>query len=305
MKYKALVIGCGNIGASYDLNTSGILTHAKALSNKNLFELSFFDIDQNLSQKIASTYNGFALNDLNVSHLGHFDLVSICSPTAFHTTHLSIFLQLNTKVIICEKPVSLKSDELEIILNLKKQSASHVLVNYIRRFQPAYIHLKSTYKTYFSLDDLKRVAIKYKRGFLNNASHAFDLLEFLFDTPIHLEEVNIISSSVDAFADDPTRTLTARWNQAVVDVEGVPGIDPIWECDLFFKNFRLRFVNSGNDISILSAEGKVLFQLNDGIKNYMSPVIDVAVKLLTSAEPAMTNFESSLSLNKKMIQYIQ
>ena len=49
--YKALVIGCGNIGALYDLESNKVLTHVKALTNHPGFEVTIFDTDSELANK--------------------------------------------------------------------------------------------------------------------------------------------------------------------------------------------------------------------------------------------------------------
>lgn len=40
---RALIIGCGNIGAFYDLNSHDILSHAKAYYENKLFNFSILD----------------------------------------------------------------------------------------------------------------------------------------------------------------------------------------------------------------------------------------------------------------------
>lgn len=309
MKYKALVIGCGNIGALYDLDTDSIITHAKAIYKRKLFELWLYDLDKVLVQKVANKYNAGILNDLAENELRKFDLISICTPTGLHYQYLIVLLNLNIKLIICEKPVSLNKTELLEIETCSKRSSSKVIVNYIRRFQPKYVFFKNNYSKYLNILEIQNVSIKYKRGFMNNASHALDLLEFLFEKEINLQEIKFSEKTNDVFADDPTVSLTAKWNNAAINLQGfteIPG--PLWEIELLFKNHKINFSNSGNDIILTSLKNGTyteIFNSTDCIKDYMEPVIDAAINLLNNPAGIKTNFENSLALNNKMLDYIQ
>ena len=61
--FKALLIGCGNIGALYDFDNTQILTHAKGYALHPAFELTVFDINKELeirtkSCRICSGFRG-------------------------------------------------------------------------------------------------------------------------------------------------------------------------------------------------------------------------------------------------------
>ena len=54
---KTILLGCGNIGAMYDIDTDEIKTHAKALSFTPGVDVSVFDEDAAKAHRIALKYN--------------------------------------------------------------------------------------------------------------------------------------------------------------------------------------------------------------------------------------------------------
>ena len=54
---EVLVIGCGNIGALYDIDKDEILTHVKAFSIDNRFDLTIFDDDSKILKLLNSKYD--------------------------------------------------------------------------------------------------------------------------------------------------------------------------------------------------------------------------------------------------------
>ncbi|MBL7892774.1 MAG: Gfo/Idh/MocA family oxidoreductase [Bacteroidia bacterium] len=307
--YKALVVGCGNIGALYDLDNDSVKTHTKAFSKNKLIELWIFDSDKKLSKKIAEKYSCHILNEITSDELKKFDLVSICVPTNYHIQYLNILLKINTKIIICEKPISLIKQELDDIQSVFLESKSKIIVNYIRRFQPVYIYLKNNYSKYLNTESLSEISIKYTRGFLNNVSHAFDLIEFLFDEEINLSKIKVIDKTYDVFLNDPTLSLKGELYTKPIIITGIPhSKTTVWEIELCFTGHKISFSNSGNDIIITSLKNSdctEIFHATDCIKDYMQPVIDAAVDALNNRVNTYSNFENSLLLNKKMLEYIQ
>ena len=176
---KALLIGCGNIGAGYDLDsTTKVWSHAKAYVKTEGIALTVFDLDSEKAKAVADNYHVNFLADLADSSFKSFDIVSITTPTPTHFHFLSKALRANVAVIICEKPVVSTSQEADALEQLYQASESSVLVNYIRRFQPEYQKAKDKLLVLQQEQRLQSVVVKYKQGFLNNASHAIDLIEF-------------------------------------------------------------------------------------------------------------------------------
>ena len=310
--YQALLIGCGNIGALYDLENQEVLTHAKAYTQHSSFSLTVFDTDKELETRIANRYNAAIAKSINEAYLKQFHCLSICSPTQTHSYWLHMAINAGVPVVICEKPVSNNLEELCALAAAYKQGNTKILVNYIRRFQPAYMALKENISEWLKQETLTNVAIRYQRGFINNASHAFDLLQFLFYKPINLEMVQVNQAIYDHFPNDPTLTLTATWDKASFNAMGLVNVQfSYFEIDLYFHTRKIMITDAGKTIRILNVpvKGAFLQPLTEKevrkncIADYMKAVIQNAFILL-QGKSTIDNFQQSVALNKQMLKYI-
>lgn len=312
--YKALLLGCGNIGAQYDLENEEVLTHAKAYSLHPHFKLTVFDVNKVLKEKIAEKYKADALNELSEDSFNNFDCISICTPTSTHFELLSKALHHNTNVIVCEKPVSNNPEEIAEVENLYRKGNSKILVNYIRRFQPDYIELKKQTEEILTTERLTNISIRYQRGFINNCSHAFDLLQFLTGRDIDLKNISITNRVFDHFESDPTLSMNCKWENTNIAILGLSDVKfSLFEIDLYFEYTRISIQNAGRNISVYSASKSDQFlqplmvvkelSKENCLKNYMNAVIDNAYQLLKGSK-TNDNFLSASKLNQHMLNYI-
>lgn len=312
--YKALVIGCGNIGALYDFNNNEVNSHAKAIHLDARFSLSIYDINKMISEKISARYNCEIVDVINEKTLNKFDCVSICTPTDTHVELLRMAVDSGVKVIICEKPISNSLNELDVARTIYLNGKSKILVNYIRRFQPSYIDLRTFISNLITKETLTNINIRYQRGFINNCSHAFDTIEFLTGSEMNLTDIKKHNIVFDHFNTDPTLSLQAMWNNTNVSVTGLSNVCfSHFEFDLYFEYYKVCIKNAVQRIEIYKAEkGEQLLQplyiRNENTKekclnNYMINVIDQAYQLLNNEEQ-MDNFIQSINLNQRMLNYI-
>jgi hypothetical protein len=312
--FKALVIGCGNIGSQYDFNNEEIQTHAKAFSQNPSIQLTVFDINKELEKRVCQKYMCQFVSDLSANTLKEFDIVSICTPTQTHFEILKTAINANVKTIICEKPISSDFDEMEKIKEIYENGNSKILVNYIRRFQPAFAELKDYLQNSLLINDLVNINIKYQRGFINNCSHAFDLIEFLFEKTLILKEVKIHNCVYDHFDYDATLSLQALWAKTNLVVVGLNSVlFSYFEIDLYFSNSLIRISDAGNTINIYkslavtnasSLSPLALYKnlvKEDCLKNYMEAVVSNAINLSVHRY-LEDNFLSSINLNQNMLK---
>jgi predicted dehydrogenase len=312
VKHKALVIGCGRIGAGYDLDKPGLVwTHAKAYSLIDDLELAVTDIDPGKANEVSIVYHAKVVNESDKEVYKDFDLISISTPTPVHFEYLKKILNYRPPVIICEKPVVNSLKQVDEVLHLYKSSGSKVLVNYMRRFQPAYKVLKERLKKNYRQDSLKEIVIKYKRGFLNNASHAVDLLEYLFDEPFDFKNFHTQKWEFDSFEYDPTLTGTCLYMDQPVSFAGVCDAQyPLFDIEIFYSDAKIVICRSGNEIRYYSMndgddleedQGK---RQTDILDTYMIPVINEALDLVNKKENN-DNFMQALMINKRMLEIIE
>jgi hypothetical protein len=184
-------------------------------------------------------------------------------------------------------------------------------VNYIRRFQPGYKSLQEYIQLHGGLTDCKGIAIKYQRGFLNNASHAFDLLEFLFLQPINFENFSIQKAIYDAFSYDPTISGSFNFKGTPVTLLGLDDVSyTVFEIEISFLSFRIDISESGNTIKIYSRDKgtkrlkeDIGFTKTSLLDEYMLPIIDKALAAINNQQ-AEDNFLQAAVLNNNMIEIV-
>jgi len=310
--YKALVIGCGNIGAGYDFDTDQVLTHVKAFSKNKKILLSIFDTNELLVKKVSKKYNCNIVAEITNNTLANFDCVSICTPTKTHFEYLTKAIDAKVKVIICEKPVSNNLLELRNLSNAFQKGGSKIIVNYFRRFQPSYFELRKKIEPIAQQEKLTNISIRYQRGFINNCSHAFDTIGFLINKEIELTQIKKNNEVNDHFENDPTLSIQAKWGETNVDILGLSNVlFSHFEIDLYFEFHKIIIKESGQTIEIYKADKsseflKPLLNQNtytDCLKNYMMPVIENAEALLNN-HLSTDNFMQSVSLNQRMLNYL-
>jgi predicted dehydrogenase len=207
MKFKVLLIGCGNMAGGYDsLQPEDALPlgHAKAFRQHGGFELTSC-IDPNTAQRQAfqsrwQVPQGFASWQDLPQVVGAFDVISICSPSVFHAADIQAALALQPQLIFCEKPVTLSlTDTQQAVADCTGQNVL-LAVNYSRRWSPQVADLKKQLKD-GQWGAVRSVSAVYNKGLLNNGSHMMDLLLNLFG-PLHITHVG--HAVADYFEADPS-----------------------------------------------------------------------------------------------------
>jgi predicted dehydrogenase len=306
---RTLLIGCGRIGAGVGAKSQRLDSHAGVLSRLDDFDVFLYDPVVELAGCAATALGFSVLPKFSHEFLAECQCAVICSPTSSHYEYLVKFLTLEIPLIICEKPVCDSLEDVSRLENLRKESGSRVLVNYTRRFQPNYIILQAEVRQTLRCETLRACAVRYQRGFLNNASHGLDLLQFLLGWDIAQADVRVSHADNDEFSDDPTLTCVGTWNGAVVTIMGLPQVRfSLFEIDLFFERSAIRLRDRGDTIEFMDSAAPseyysplITAKLTSG--SLQSPLESlyhcVRGMLLDSA--IQDNFEESLRLTKWML----
>jgi predicted dehydrogenase len=217
--YKVLIIGCGNIAGGYDMlqpENALPLSHAKAfLKNGNFALTACVEPDvakRKIFQRRWHVPHGFdSLKDSGLK-MNNFDVISICSPTCFHSEDIEKALELKPKLIFCEKPITTNLQETKQVVAACARQNVLLAVNYSRRWSPEVIRLKSEIAS-GNWGAIRSVSAVYNKGILNNGSHMLDLLNDLIGR-MHL---TVVGQKInDFFEDDPSVDAT------LVSEQGVP-----------------------------------------------------------------------------------
>ncbi len=309
-KIKTLLIGCGRIGAGSGGRDQRSSSHAGALDYYPAFATTLYDSDLKLSKAAGKALGLPVIDHLKPDFIESLDCAVICSPTNTHFKYLSTLLRVGTPLIVCEKPVCSTLEEVKKLKQLSKRTQSRVVINYTRRFQPSFEKLKKRFAQQMTSEQLRAISLRYQRGFLNNASHALDLVQFLTGWKILHAKIHSSQSVPDEFPDDPTLSGFGNWNVAQISILGLPHVRfSLFEIDFYFERTAFRLRDRGDTVEFADSDESSGYyaplatkklkhgNMSDPLKNLYRHVAKMA------CDPAIPdNFDESLKLTEWILQ---
>jgi predicted dehydrogenase len=188
-RYRAVVVGCGRIGSAFsvDARTPGIHSHAAAYRAHARTELvGLCDTDAARREAAAALWGVPAHADMPAlcRDLAP-DVVSICTPDATHVAVARSLLSAPRapRLLFVEKPLATTAREGAELLELARGRDCTIVVNYSRRFSPAFQALRDELHAGEHGRPLLARAV-YGKGLLHNGGHAIDLMRFWFGEPL-------------------------------------------------------------------------------------------------------------------------
>ena len=191
--YRAALVGLGNIAWRFDCGQglgSGSLSHAGAyLRNSRTLLVGGCSpdaADRSAFQKAFGLPVYASLSDLLEQESP--DIVSICSPSPWHVSQTLACLKQQVPMIWLEKPAAESLQALDQLRDISGQERSTVLVNFQRRYCPAYQNVRRVYAEQ-RLGTCELIQLNYSRGLEGNGSHILDMLFFVTGDHVqwHLE----------------------------------------------------------------------------------------------------------------------
>ena len=253
-KLKVALVGLGGVGQGYDYNRSDnsiILTHATAISFHPKFDIvAGVDIDLSNRQLFESKFSRPTYPNLSsVYEDFNPDIVSIAVPTAMHASVFHEAMKIPLKAVVLEKPVSNLVDEAEQINYIAKENNCVVVVNYLRRFNPALIKLKEMIHQ-GKFGKIYKGSAWYTKGIVENGSHFIDLFQWLLG---EFQDVKIINLGRKWDDCDPEPDLSFRFGSTDM---------------YFFSGMEENF--SMGRFELVGTKGMVMFEDDKPIKIYLS-----------------------------------
>jgi len=290
-----------------------LTSHAGVLSELDAYEVFVVDQDLKIARQAASTLGLEILEKIEKQSLEAFDCAVVCTPTQDHFKQLRQLMECQIPLIICEKPVCSNIQELRSLGTIRRNFHGRILVNYTRRFLPSYVRLKKQFSRLLQVESLKCCAIRYQRGFLNNASHALDLTQFLTGWDIAKARVEISHRSSDEFPDDPTATGVGKWNGALLSFLGLPDVKfSLFEIDFFFERSAIRLRDRGDTIEIARSAKPAdyyapLVTQKTACENLEEPLSHLYrhVQKMFRDPKIPDNFDESLKLTRWMLETLK
>lgn len=308
---RALIIGCGNIGALYDFDTEGVLTYAKAFQRAGDIAFSVYDPVPEVSHRVSARYQVPSLARWDELSPAEYDLVVVSSPTPTHHFYLERLFEERPGLVICEKPVDSDPARLRRLADRYRNSGVRVMVNFHRRFQPRMAELRDRVQSLVAREGCLQATVTYQRGFHNNASHAMDLLGFLFGRPFAPSRVQVTQSVCDEFPADPTITAHCQWGGMGVQFIGLAGARfSHFEIALFFPTHVISLKRGGDEVEFFSTPPRIgsfhpALKSDEAwkgvLQNHMLAVVAHARQLLQD-RAAPDNFLESVGISQTIVQ---
>jgi len=260
-KYRAALVGLGNIAWRFDQHNNGVgigLTHASTYLKHDGVEIvggcAPEQGDRASFEKVYKVQTFKTLEDMIPAVKP--DIVSICTPAENHYDQVMYCLQHSIPMIWLEKPPATSLAQLDNLIqeNGQPHGKSKILVNYQRRFSERYIRLQSLYKDQ-TLGACRLIQINYSRGLENNGSHLLDLLFFIvgLECECRLEWVS------DTRPASPSFVLTLQ-NSLLVFISGA---------ELPYHNIDIMLTFDSGRASVLY--GGVVQRIENTIENDLFP----------------------------------
>ncbi len=212
-KQSVLLVGCGNIAGGFDLIQNEFpLTHAQGFAEHDGFKIEGC-IDPDI-EKLKSFQKRWGIPNIHKSleevesHLGKYDVISICNPTKYHYETLQLALKLEPGLVFCEKPITDDYSSAQEIINKFMESNILLAVNLTRRWM---LELENFKKDLLAgrWGKLRSVIGHYNKGLLNNGIHLIDLIQFFLGS-ISVKWTG--DAIFDFFDNDPSIPATLHSN---------------------------------------------------------------------------------------------
>ncbi len=126
-RLKFGIIGCGRIAQR----------HAEHISNLGILK-AVCDINKEKADILADKYNATSycsINDLVEKEKGNIDVISICTPNAFHAEHTIQSLK-NGFHVLCEKPMALSVYDAGRMIDTAEKANRRLFIVKQNRFNP-------------------------------------------------------------------------------------------------------------------------------------------------------------------------
>lgn len=204
---RAVVIGAGQIGCAMDQpGQRQPMTHAGGYQAVAGYELAGIADHAAEARERAAAWGCPVFSDVDeLLEAVSPQVVSVCTDATTMPATLQQVLSRPLKAVIAEKPVASSAQEAQGLADLAAERSIPLLVNFTRRFMPAYRQVREA----IAEEPPLSITIRYAKGITHNGSHALDLVRFLVG---EITSVVPLASRADHTPDDPSISafLSAR-----------------------------------------------------------------------------------------------
>ncbi|SFL89314.1 Predicted dehydrogenase [Paenibacillus sp. 1_12] len=253
-KYKAAIIGLGQIGLTYDfdIKRNVISSHTKAYVNHQQIDLvAASDIrpEQEVMLKRLSNKTSFYMNLSEMFEKHSIDIISICTPPTNRFQLIKqIIEEVQPKVIFCEKPIAANINEANQIMSLLEKSPLVFIPNLSRRWNSGINRLNTCImEQRFGI--IQKFHIRYTRGIYNTGAHIFDLINLFAGQIKDVHVINKVETTSDK-DNDPSFTFSfTTFNNVTGFAEAFNDHQYyMFEIDIYLSKGKIEIRQSGDQI---------------------------------------------------------
>jgi len=254
-RFASAVVGLGQIGQGYDYDLDArryVLTHATAFAHHPGFELAAgVDPDGEKRIRFEQKFRKPAYLDMRSMLQRHpVEVIAIGAPTTAHFAVFDEAIKARPRAVICEKPIAMHTAEAERMVEAADQHGCSLMVNYMRRFEPGVLRLKSLIQQH-ELGEIYKGVVWYSKGLLNNGSHYVDLLRFVLG---ECRDIAVIAKGRQWDGRDPEPDLRLRFGHADIDFLALrEECFSVADMELVGTKGRIYYHDSGADIRVRHA----------------------------------------------------
>lgn len=274
-KYKAAIIGLGNIGFRYTLDPrrEWISSHLEAYILHTDFEpVAVCDVNNRRLKAAGNYYPKLKLYtswDEMVAR-EDLDILSVCvSPEVNYDVSCAGAIS-KLKAIIFEKPLAKDKETARLILNNLKKAKVHLVVNHFRRWQGIFLKLKQMIDSGL-IGKIQKVNGYYATALFNGGIHLIDTLQYLLGA---FTEIRALARTKFVNQDDFAYSAFGKINDIEAFITGFNKSDyNIFEIEIWGDKGRLFVDDFGTRIGLQKATSSRRFSAQKelrGVKEFKS-----------------------------------
>lgn len=229
---RAAVVGAGAIGSVLDAGPSKTpLTHAGGYVAAGHQLCALVDVSDTLEAQ-AAKWDSTGWRDFDaMMHHVQPQLLSFAVPASVRPALMLQALKYDcVKAVVAEKPLADSLEEAAVVVAAYRDRGVPLVVNYSRRFVPAWQALAG--------GSAMSATIKYAKGICHNGTHAIDLSRMLFGECL---EAQALCGKYDYWDEDPTVTAFLRFERCPEVL--LQGLDErcftLFEADIVGADYRV------------------------------------------------------------------
>lgn len=298
MKYRAALIGCGNIGSLYanDPKIKGICTHAGAYTASSKTELvAVCDVDHDKVSACAKKWMvSHQYTDVKKMLIEQKpDVVSICTSDSTHADILECVLNTpGIKGVIVEKPLALDVNRAAELVRCAHEKKITLAVNYNRRHAKGHQKIKLVIEN-GDIGAVQKISGYYTKGILHNGTHWLDLARWLIGEITIVQGFNVLKSDDQ----DPAIDMWMQFQNGCTGfLQNVnAAYYSLFEMDIVGSNGRIYIRDSGHTIDYFDVCDSPFYTGYNTLKKQKTISDCVSNTLLSVVEDLLYSIERNVN----------